>query len=111
MGMPAVAPFLTSKRQKIESGNYEAEFPLRWMQKDLHLASVSAFESGVALPVTDAAKELYRLAMMEGHAIQDFSAIYKYLSSENNFVTVRVKMKMTIKQRHSTKRSSKILQR
>ena len=42
LGMPAVAPFLAAKREKIESGNYEAEFPLRWMQKDLHLASVSA---------------------------------------------------------------------
>jgi 3-hydroxyisobutyrate dehydrogenase-like beta-hydroxyacid dehydrogenase len=81
LGTPAVAPFLASKRKKIESGNYEAEFPLRWQQKDLHLASVSAFESGVAMPVTNAAKELYRLAMMEGHAIQDFSAIYAYLAS------------------------------
>jgi 3-hydroxyisobutyrate dehydrogenase-like beta-hydroxyacid dehydrogenase len=38
LGTPAVAPFLASKRDKIESGNYEAEFPLRWMQKDMHLA-------------------------------------------------------------------------
>jgi 3-hydroxyisobutyrate dehydrogenase-like beta-hydroxyacid dehydrogenase len=83
LGMPAVAPFLASKRAKIESGNYEAEFPLRWQQKDLHLAAVSAFESGVAMPVTNAAKELYRLAMMEGHAIQDFSAVYKYLASND----------------------------
>jgi 3-hydroxyisobutyrate dehydrogenase-like beta-hydroxyacid dehydrogenase len=81
LGTPAVAPFLASKREKIESGNYEAEFPLRWMQKDMHLASVSAYESGVAMPVTDAAKELYRLAMREGHAIQDFSAIYAYLAT------------------------------
>jgi 3-hydroxyisobutyrate dehydrogenase/glyoxylate/succinic semialdehyde reductase len=80
LGTPAVAPFLASKREKIESGNYQAEFPLRWQQKDLHLASVSAFESGVAMPVTNAAKELYRLAMMDGHAVQDFSAIYKYLA-------------------------------
>ena len=29
LGMPAVAPFLALKREKIESGNYEAEFPLR----------------------------------------------------------------------------------
>ncbi len=36
--MPAVALFLAAKRDKIESTNYEAEFPLRWMQKDLHLA-------------------------------------------------------------------------
>ena len=81
LGTPAVAPFLASKREKIESGNYEAEFPLRWMQKDMHLASLSAYESGVAMPVTNAAKELYRLAMREGHAIQDFSAIYDYLTT------------------------------
>ncbi|PYJ73399.1 MAG: NAD(P)-dependent oxidoreductase [Verrucomicrobia bacterium] len=81
LGTPAVAPFLASKREKIESGNYEAEFPLRWMQKDMHLASVSAYECGVAMPLTNAAKELYRLAMREGHAIQDFSAIYDYLTT------------------------------
>jgi 3-hydroxyisobutyrate dehydrogenase/glyoxylate/succinic semialdehyde reductase len=83
LGTPAVAPFLVLKRQKIESGNYQAEFPLRWQQKDLHLASVSAFESGVAMPVTNAAKELYRLAMMDGHAVEDFSAIYEYLAKND----------------------------
>ena len=77
--MPAVAPFLASKREKIENGNYDAEFPLRWMQKDLHLASVSAYETGVAMPLTNTAKEVYRLAMREGHAAQDFSAVYDYL--------------------------------
>jgi 3-hydroxyisobutyrate dehydrogenase-like beta-hydroxyacid dehydrogenase len=81
LGMPAVAPFLALKREKMESGNYEAEFPLRWMQKDMHLASLSAYESGVAMPLTNAAKELYQLAMREGHAIQDFSAIYDYLTA------------------------------
>src|SRR4029453_8762250 len=29
-----------------------------------------------AMPLTNAAKELYRLAMREGHASRDFSAIY-----------------------------------
>jgi len=80
LGMPAVAPFLASKREKIETGNYEAEFPLRWMQKDLHLASVSAYETEVALPVTDVTKEVYRLAMREGYATEDFSAIYDYFT-------------------------------
>jgi 3-hydroxyisobutyrate dehydrogenase-like beta-hydroxyacid dehydrogenase len=81
LGLPAVAPFLAAKREKIEGANYEAEFPLRWMQKDMHLASVSAYESGVATPLTNAAKELYRLAMREGHATEDFSVIYDYLTS------------------------------
>jgi 3-hydroxyisobutyrate dehydrogenase-like beta-hydroxyacid dehydrogenase len=81
LGTPAVAPFLASKREKIESGNYEVEFPLRWMQKDMHLASLSAYESGVAMPLTNTAKELYRLAMRDGHATEDFSAIYDYLTT------------------------------
>jgi 3-hydroxyisobutyrate dehydrogenase-like beta-hydroxyacid dehydrogenase len=92
LGMPVVAPFLALKREKIESGTYEAEFPLRWMQKDLHLAAVSAYETGVAIPVTNAAKELYRLAMMEGHAVHDFSAIYNYLSSNADLATVDQKV-------------------
>jgi 3-hydroxyisobutyrate dehydrogenase-like beta-hydroxyacid dehydrogenase len=78
LNTPAVAPFLALKREKIESGNYEAEFPLRWIQKDMHLASVSAYETGVALPVTNVTKEIYRLAMRDGHGTKDFSVIYEF---------------------------------
>ena len=83
LGTPAVAPFLASKREKIESGNYEAEFPLRWMQKDMHLASVSAYESGVAMPLTNMTKEIYRLAMRGGHDTKDFSAICEFTMGDN----------------------------
>src|SRR5256886_2430962 len=79
LGTPAVAPFLALKREKIESGNYEAEFPLRWMQKDMHLATVSAYESGVAMPLSNVTKEMYRLAMRDGHATEDFSAVYEFV--------------------------------
>jgi 3-hydroxyisobutyrate dehydrogenase/glyoxylate/succinic semialdehyde reductase len=80
LGMPAVAPFLAAKREKIESGNYEAEFPLRWMQKDMHLASVSAYEAGVAMPLANLTKEIYRLAMGGGQETEDFSAIYEFFN-------------------------------
>jgi len=83
LGMPAVAPFLASKRANIEKGNYEAEFPLRWMQKDMHLASVSAYEAGVAMPVTNLTKEIYRFAMRDGHETEDFSAIYQFIAGDN----------------------------
>ncbi len=83
LGTPAVAPFLASKREKIENGNYEAEFPLRWMQKDMHLASVSAYEAGVAMPLTNITKEIYRLAMRGGHDTDDFSAIYEFTMGGN----------------------------
>ena len=81
LGTPPVAPFLALKREKIEGGKYEAEFPLRWMQKDMQLASVSGYESGVSLPLTNVTKEMYRLAMRDGHATEDFSAIYDYLTT------------------------------
>ena len=83
-GMPQIAPFVLSKRNKIENDDYRPEFQLSSMQKDLHLASVTAYETGVALPLTDSAKELYRLAMRNGHAGEDFSAIYGYLASNGN---------------------------
>jgi len=83
LGSPTVAPFLAFKREKIEDGNYEAEFPLQWMQKDLHLASVSAYESGVALAVTNVTKEIYRLAMRGGHETNDFSAIYEFAMGDD----------------------------
>jgi 3-hydroxyisobutyrate dehydrogenase/glyoxylate/succinic semialdehyde reductase len=81
LGGPAAAPFLAVKRERIESGNYEqADFPLRWLQKDLHLAAVSAYETGVAMPLTNVVKEIYHLAIREGHGDEDFSAIYDYLA-------------------------------
>lgn len=86
-GMPQVPPFLMSKRKNIESGSYQTEFPLAWMQKDLHLAAVSGYETGAALPLTNSAKELYRLAMRHGHAHDDFSAIYAYLASKSESAT------------------------
>src|SRR2546427_378896 len=81
LGGPAAAPFLALKRERIENGNYEpADFPLRWMQKDLHLAAVSAYETGVSMPLTNVAKEIYRFAIREGDGEKDFSAIYRSLA-------------------------------
>lgn len=87
LGSPVVAPFLALKRDKIDQRSYEAEFPLRWMQKDLQLATVSGYESGVAMPQTNVTKETYRLAMHAGHATEDFSAIYEYLSNDYSGVS------------------------
>jgi 3-hydroxyisobutyrate dehydrogenase-like beta-hydroxyacid dehydrogenase len=83
LSTPPVAPFLALKREKIESGKYDAEFPLRWMQKDMHLAAVSAYETGVAMPLTNITKEVYRLAMRGGHDAKDFSAIYEFTTGNN----------------------------
>ena len=81
LGTALVAPYLAGKRENIERGDYAAQFPLQWMQKDLHLAAVSAQEAAVALPLANAAKEIYQLAARHGSAQQDFSAIYAFLNA------------------------------
>src|SRR5437763_1518799 len=63
--------------------HYEVAFTLRWMQKDSHLATVSAYETGVAMPLTNIAKEMYRLAMRDGHATEDFSAVYELVTGND----------------------------
>jgi 3-hydroxyisobutyrate dehydrogenase/glyoxylate/succinic semialdehyde reductase len=78
---PAAAPFLSVKRERIEKRDFKhADFPLQWLQKDLQLATVSAYETGVPMPVTNVAKEIYRLAIREGRGEEDFSAIHDYLA-------------------------------
>ena len=80
LGGPMVAPVVAAKRAKIEREDYEADFSMRWMQKDLHLASISGYEAGVPMPVVNVTKELYRLAMREGYADQDYGAIFAFLN-------------------------------
>ena len=81
----AGAPFLKLKRGRIEAGSYEAaDFSLRWLHKDLHLAAVSAYDSGVAMPVSNAAKEAYGLAVRGGRGAEDFSAIYAFLAGHSS---------------------------
>lgn len=76
---PVVAPFLKQKQRLIEQDDFEAHFPLRWMRKDLHLASLSAYEQGVALPALNAVKELFALAEKSGRGEEDFAAVYRFL--------------------------------
>lgn len=81
---PVVAPFISGKREKIEEGDYEAEFPLQWMQKDLQLASQSAYEEGLALPAVNVIKEIYGMARRHGYGEKDFSSVFGFLSSASD---------------------------
>jgi glyoxylate/succinic semialdehyde reductase len=81
LSSPVVAPFLAFKRSIIEAGKFDPEFPLQWMHKDLQLAAETAYETGVPLPLANATKELYALAVKNGLGELDFSAIYKFLST------------------------------
>ncbi len=82
LNAPVTAPYLNLVRPKFESGDYDANFPLQWLQKDLQLVSNTAYEQGVAMPSLNIAKEIYALAKQSGYAEKDFSAIYDYLHNK-----------------------------
>ncbi len=77
---PVSAPFLKAKQALIDQDAFEAHFPLRWMRKDLHLAALSAYEQGAALPTLNTVKEIYALAEKAGMGKQDFAAVWKFLA-------------------------------
>jgi 3-hydroxyisobutyrate dehydrogenase-like beta-hydroxyacid dehydrogenase len=82
LGSPVAAPFLSLKRGALETENYEPEFPLQWMHKDMQLIAETAYEAGVAMPAANVVKELYALAVRKGLGEQDFAAVYKLLSEK-----------------------------
>lgn len=82
IGGPVVAPFIAGKRAKMENSDYDPEFPLQWMRKDLQLATQTAYETGAALPIANLSKEVFQMAAQNGLAEQDFAAIYDFLRTE-----------------------------
>ena len=83
MGGPVVAPFVASKREMMANNQYDdPQFPLRWMQKDVQMAAVSAYETGTAMPIANATKEIFQMAIQAGYGDKDFSAIYSFMSAK-----------------------------
>lgn len=78
---PVVAPVIQAVRPKLEKADYETNFPLKWIHKDLHLSSVSAYEHGVSLPNLNATKEVFAKAKQSGLGDLDFTAVYQYIHS------------------------------
>ena len=80
---PAAAPYLKLKQPKILAREFSPQFPLEWTHKDLHLASVTAYEQNIALPSLQATKEIYAQAKQQGLGEEDFTAVYRvYLPDE-----------------------------
>lgn len=82
VGQAVVPGYIGGKRAKLENQEYSPEFPLRWAQKDLHLAAAAAFEAGVALPQTNIAKEIFRLADRAGLGEKDLTAVLAFLERD-----------------------------
>ena len=79
LGGPVSPPFLSGKKEKIQNGNFNSEFPLEHMQKDLFLVSQTAYENRISLPLSNISKEIYGLAVQKGLGNKDFSAVYEFL--------------------------------
>ena len=76
------APFTKFKSEMIKGGEYDVQFPLEWMHKDLHLAAVTAYEMNQPLYLANVAKELFAEANKNGMGRLDFAAIHKYLEEK-----------------------------
>ena len=76
------APFTKFKAEMIRQDDYGVQFPLEWMYKDLHLATVTAYEHDQPLYLAGVAKELFADAKKSGLARADFAAIHRYLQKE-----------------------------
>ena len=77
--LPVTAPFLKGKAGLIKEGNYEAQFPLELMLKDLHLLDLTAFEEKQPLFLAGLAKSIYGQASSAGLGRDDFAAVFDYL--------------------------------
>ncbi len=58
----------------VERRDFSPNFPLRWMQKDIHLMLEHARELRVKLPALETVEEVYALAGEEGMADLDYAA-------------------------------------
>lgn len=76
------APFTKFKAEMVRQDAYEVQFPLEWMQKDLHLAAVTAYEHQQPLYLANVAKELFAAASKQGMGRLDFAAIHRYLEQQ-----------------------------
>ena len=83
MGGPVTAPYIASKREMMSSGDYEPQFPLQWMHKDMQMASIAAYDAGTPSPVANATKELFQMAVVDGLGTSDFAAVYKFLNKRS----------------------------
>ena len=79
-GSVVAAPFLVTEKEKMKGMEFEIDFPLNLMTKDMTLISQAAYDVGVAMPIANCVKESYQLAEEHGYGDDDYTAIYKFLN-------------------------------
>ncbi len=80
------APFTKFKAEMVRQNDYEVQFPLEWMHKDLHLAAVTAYELNHPLYLANLTKEVFGEARRKGMGRLDFAAIHRFLEQQSHSV-------------------------
>lgn len=81
--LPVTAPFVKAKAEMIKNDDKETQFPLELMYKDLHLASLSAYENNHPLFLNNITKELFAQAESDERGREDFSRIFDFMENVN----------------------------
>jgi 3-hydroxyisobutyrate dehydrogenase/2-hydroxy-3-oxopropionate reductase len=61
--------------------NFETNFALKWMHKDVGLALESGKELGVPLPLTGLTQQMFQAALARGYGEEDFCSAIKVLEA------------------------------
>lgn len=73
------APMYSTKGKAVLERNFQANFFVRHLLKDLSLAEDSARETDTMLPLNALTRELFVAAMQKGYADEDYSAVVKVM--------------------------------
>jgi 3-hydroxyisobutyrate dehydrogenase/2-hydroxy-3-oxopropionate reductase len=84
----AKAGLISFKAPYIFKRNFKANFPLKWMHKDIGLMLESGREMNVPLPSTSLVHELFGASIAKGHGDEDFCSAVTLLEE---WARVRVK--------------------
>jgi len=77
IGSPLAPPYLGFKAARMREGDYDTDFPLRLMHKDLQMMNESAYDVTARMPVSSAVREAFKDAIVKGLGDLDMSAILK----------------------------------
>lgn len=75
------APLFEAKGEKIGERDFEAQFPLDLLTKDLQLVGDAADETPTPLPATAATRETLEATRSLGHGEEDMAALVRYFEA------------------------------
>ena len=75
------SPLFSGKSEKIASGDFDPQFTLDLLEKDLSLALEAGGDAPLPLPVAGAAREAVEAARGLGHGESDMAAVIRYLEA------------------------------